>query len=276
MENNMPNKTSVIIPFYNNESYIEDAISSVLTQTCPPKEIIVVNDGSTKKSRQFLDQFDTRVTIIDHEVNQGIAHARNTGVKHSTGEYIAFLDADDLFDPEKLKEQQNLLDKSPSIAACHTGVHVFSKNREIDETCIVKPKTLTFENSAIESHVVPSSFIIRKKVFNDIGGFDPKIRTEDYDFFLSLLTKNYEIQFISEPLTWLRRDNHGNESSKWQYVLYGRTDILKKHWKTLYKHNGLISLFNFMQRTFEMAGWRASKPLSYLFRLLALSLPKAK
>jgi len=272
----MLNKTSVIIPFYNNVPYIKEAISSVLLQTCQPKEIIVVNDGSTKTASEFLDTFSEHVTIINHDRNKGISQARNTGAKHSTGIYLTFLDADDLWEPDKLEVQQNLLDKSPSITGCHTGVYVFSKNKKIIETCNAKPKILSLKNMAFGNHVVPSSFMIRSTSFHNIGGFDPKMRTEDYDLFLSLLKNNDEIQFISKPLTWLRRDNHGNESSKWQYILYGRTALLKKHWKTLYKANGFMSILIFIQKTFLMAGWRAKRPLSYLFKLLSFVLPKEK
>jgi len=266
-------KTSVIIPFYNNEHYIEEAITSLLIQTVPPKEIIVVNDGSTHESRQFLNKFSAKVSIIDHKVNKGIAHARNTGAEHSTGEYLAFLDGDDLWEPNKIEIQQVVLEKEVSVAGCHTGVYVFNKNKSILEICNDKPIILDFKNSAVESHVVPSSFMIRKSAFVDIGGFDPKVRAEDYDFFLSLLTKGYRIKFIPKTLTWLRRDDHGNESNKWQYIFYGRIDVFKKHWKILYKYNGLLSLLIFIQRTCEMARWRASKPLSYLFMILAKILP---
>tara|TARA_R110001583_G_scaffold129650_2_gene281434 strand:- start:174 stop:989 length:816 start_codon:yes stop_codon:yes gene_type:complete len=268
-------KTSVIIPFYNNADYIEECINSILLQTSLPKEIIVVNDGSLSENRQFLAKFSTKVTIIDHQVNLGIAQARNTGAKNSTGEYLAFLDADDLWAADKNQHQENLLINNPELAGCHTGVNVFSKNHHIIETCITKPMLLDLKNSAIESHVVPSSFMIRRSVFIAAGGFDPKVRVEDYDFFLTLLTQGYLIKFIPEALTWLRRSNHGNESAKWQFIFHGRNDILKKHWHALYKHNGLLSLLKFFQRTCEMSRWRAKKPMSYIFLVLAFIFPRA-
>ena len=269
-------KTSVIIPFYNNDDYIEECINSVLLQTCQPKEIIVVNDGSASKSRQFLSKFSDKVTIIDHEINLGIAQARNTGAKNSTGEYLAFLDADDIWQADKNQHQESLLINNPQLAGCHTGVNVFAQNMHIVETCLTKPMLLDLKNSAIESHVVPSSFMIRKSVFLKVGGFDPKVRVEDYDFFLTLISKNYLIQFIPEALTWLRRNNHGNVSAKWQFIFYGRNDILKKHGYTLYKHNGLFSLLNFFQRTCELSRWRAKRPMSFIFMVLSFIFPKAR
>ena len=269
-------KTSVIIPFYNNDEYIEECINSVLQQTCQPKEIIVVNDGSATKSRQFLAKFNANVTIIDHEVNLGIAQTRNTGAKNATGDYLAFLDADDIWQAEKIQQQEQLLINKPEIAGCHTGVHVFSQNKKIIETCLTKPMLLDLKNSAIESHVVPSSFMIRRSVFLKLGGFDPKVRVEDYDLFLTLITKGYFIEFIPEALTWLRRNNHGNESAKWQFIFYGRNDILKKHGYTLYKHNGLLSLLHFFQRTCELSRWRAKRPTSFIFMVLAFIFPKAR
>ena len=244
----MENKTSVVIPYYNNTDFIGAAISSVQAQTSPVKEIIVVNDGSKPESREYLAQFSDQVTIVDHPVNKGIANARNTGAKHASGEYIAFLDADDLWDENKVATQEKLLSDNPNLSGCHTGINIFAVEGEIKEQCCDKPHILDFDNSKIDSHVVPSSFMIKRSAFEEVGGFDPDVLTEDYDLFLSLLTLEHQIQFIPEPLVWFRRAGHGNFSNTWQFILIGRFQILKKHWKTLYKKNGFMSLLHFSHR----------------------------
>lgn len=271
----MADNTSVVIPYYNNHLYIEAALNSVFNQSTPAKEIIVVNDGSEKQSREFLEKFKDKITIIDHPTNRGIAKTRNTGVAASSGKFIAFLDADDIWSPEKLLLQEQLLESNSGLSACHTGINIFETEGIIKEQCCDKPHILDFENSSVDSHVVPSSFFIKKTAFDDVGGFDPNILTEDYDFFLSLLTKKHLIQFIPQALIWFRRANHGNLSGTWQYMLKGRMQILQKHWKTLYKHNGLVSLLQFAQRTFELSRWRAPKPLRYIFIVMSVILPRS-
>jgi len=269
----MAGNTSVVIPYYNNHLFVEAALNSVFNQTTPAKEIIVVNDGSTKQSREFLDKFIEKITIIDNSINQGIATTRNTGVAASSGKFIAFLDADDIWSPEKLSIQEQLLKSNSELSACHTGINIFETEGIIKEQCCNKPLILNFENSRIDSHIVPSSLLIKKTAFDDIGGFDSNILTEDYDFFLSLLTRKHLIKFIPKPLIWFRRANHGNLSGTWQYILKGRMQILQKHWKTLYKHNGFVSLLQFSQRTFELSRWRSPKPLRYLFMIMSIILP---
>jgi glycosyltransferase involved in cell wall biosynthesis len=103
---------SVIIPVYNGVKYLAEAIESVLAQTLEPLEIIVVDDGSTDRSLEIAGQFLPRVTIVRQE-NKGAGAARNTGVRVATGGYFAFLDADDLWTPQKLSIQRSLLESHP-------------------------------------------------------------------------------------------------------------------------------------------------------------------
>lgn len=272
----MDKKTSVVIPYFHNVDFIAQAIESVENQTVPVHEIIVVNDGPTEESRAFLAKFSNRITVVEHEKNRGIAHARNTGVKHATGEYIAFLDADDLWYPEKIALQEQCLDNEQTIAACHTGTAIFKHELIAEEYCLDKPEKLTLADCLIDSHVLPSSLLIRRAVFELCGGFDPKVRVEDYDFWFILLSKNYVMHYLNQPLIWFRRAGHGNESGKWQYIYYGRVQVLRKHWRLIYATGGVIAIANNLQRTFELACWRAPKPRHYLFRIMALILPKAK
>jgi|TARA_R110000803_G_scaffold135160_1_gene202138 glycosyltransferase involved in cell wall biosynthesis len=271
----MDKKTSVIIPYYHNEEFIVQAIESIEKQTQAVREIIIVNDGPTKSSRAFLATFSNRVTIVEHAKNRGIAHARNTGVKHASGEYVAFLDADDVWYPEKIALQENYLNQNLAVAACHTGTAIFKHELIAEEYCLDKPAVLTISDCLIDSHVLPSTLLIRRAVFNSSGGFDPSIRVEDYDFWLVLLKQGHEIHYINQALTWFRRAGHGNESGKWQYIYYGRLQVLRKHWRTIYEVGGILAIAKNLQRTFELACWRAPKPRYYIFRLMAAILPSS-
>ncbi len=272
----MDKKTSVIIPYFHNDAYISQAIESIEKQTRAVREIIVVNDGPSESSRAFLAQFSNRITVVEHAENMGIAHARNTGVRNASGEYVAFIDADDLWFPEKIALQENCLDNEQAIAACHTGTAIFKYELVAEEYCLDKPEILTIKDCLIDSHVVPSSLLIRREVFNSSGGFDPKIRVEDYDFWFVLLSKGHAIHYLNQPLIWFRRAGHGNESGKWQYIYYGRLQVLRKHWRVIYKTGGIVAIAKNLQRTLELASWRAPKPRYYLFRIMAAVLPSSQ
>lgn len=132
MTNETPNKTplvSVIIPFYNNVSWLCEAVDSVLSQKYTEREIIVVNDGSSEKIDVFLKKYGDRIRYFEKE-NGGPASARNYGIKHSNGEYIAFLDSDDLWTPDKLSVQIDEMLKSGSKWS-YTDYETFGVNVQV-------------------------------------------------------------------------------------------------------------------------------------------------
>src|SRR5215467_2929118 len=96
---------SVVIPYYNREEYIDEAVQSVLAQTLKPLEIIIVNDCSRESSRRYLDRYADVCTIVDLKVNVGLAGSRNAGIRAARGRFIALLDDDDIWYPEKLEVQ---------------------------------------------------------------------------------------------------------------------------------------------------------------------------
>src|SRR5574341_1935425 len=124
-------KVSAIIPVYNGEKYIEDAIRSVLTQTFSDLELIIVDDGSTDKTGEICKGFlsDSRVKYIYQE-NQGVSSARNTGIKRSNGEYVAFLDADDYWLPDKTEEQIKFLKIHKEFGMVHCGIYLLNARGE--------------------------------------------------------------------------------------------------------------------------------------------------
>jgi len=111
---------AVVIPVFNGEKYLREAILSALAQTYAPNEIIVVNDGSTDGTRSIVESFGNRVVCID-QINQGAAAARNAGTKAATSNWIAFLDADDYWLPEKLKKQIAALERCPTADLVYSG-----------------------------------------------------------------------------------------------------------------------------------------------------------
>ena len=118
-------KISVIMPVYDGELFVQQAIDSLLAQSFQGWELIVVDDGSKDRTPQILEQYtDQRITVI-RQANRGEAGARNTGMRHMTGEYMAFLDADDTWEARKLEKQIAVFNSDPEVGLVHCGMREF-------------------------------------------------------------------------------------------------------------------------------------------------------
>lgn len=166
---------SVILPVYNTEKYVADAIKSVLAQTDARIELICVNDGSTDGSLEILRSFGDTITLIDLEKNQGIAHARNCGIRVAKGEFIAFMDADDLWEPTKLKKQCDAFLSHPEIDICFTLMNCFLSPELPDEV-----KAIRFCPPGANIAQTPPATLVRTAAFHRVGFFDPKWRVGEF------------------------------------------------------------------------------------------------
>ena len=126
-------KVSVIIPCYNRERYIAKTVESVLNQTYPHIELVVVDDGCTDNSRMILEQYKNSVRILEHpgRINKGQSAAINLGIRSSSSEYVAILDSDDLFAPEKIEKQVNFLEANLGIGLVYANGHAVDENGNI-------------------------------------------------------------------------------------------------------------------------------------------------
>jgi len=199
---------SVVIPTYNRAGYILDAIESVLAQTYADYEIIVVDDGSTDNTRQLLQPLIDAETIrYAFQDSRGAPSARNLGIRLAQGEYVAFLDSDDLFLPEKLEKQVAFLDSYPAAALVHAGYEKVSDSG----------KSLGYrDTSKISGRVYPQILLnwsvliatpcvlVRKNVLDEVGDFDEGLRwAEDLDLWRRI-AQRYEIGVIPEILCQVR------------------------------------------------------------------------
>ena len=190
---------TVVIPTYNRYTLLYRALSSLYAQTYPPKEIIVVDDGSTDETSQIQKDFPNIIYI--YQENRGVSSARNVGIKKTSSEWIAFLDSDDEWHKEKLQTQVEFHQKNTNIMMSYTGevwirngVHVKipKKYRKIG-------KDVFLENLSY-CNIAPSSVLINTKIFNEIGLFDETLQVcEDYDMWLRIAIK-YQIALIDEKL----------------------------------------------------------------------------
>ena len=193
---------SVVIPVYNAEPYLEDTLKSVFAQTYPHIEIIAVDDGSSDRSVDILKRYSGRVALVKQK-NSGPAVARNRGVREARGKWIAFLDADDLWAPDKIQRQ---LDTCGRFVWSHTD-SVFSGGandgrRDSDFTAKHQGKVL--EKLICTNFVSTSTVMIERKVFLDIGGFDESLRSiQDWELWIRVAKSN-DIGYLDEPLTKYR------------------------------------------------------------------------
>src|SRR5271165_3851874 len=202
-------KVTALIPTYNCERYICDAVDSVLAQTYPVHEVIVVDDGSTDNTREVLASYGNRIRYIP-QVNAGPPAARNNGMAHATGDLIALLDSDDLWTPEKLGKQMNFLEQHPDCGLVYTDMKTFDETGIIEESVKISrnltlPSGRIFPQLFAETLFQTSAVLIRKSCIDAVGGFDTSLRMgDDYEFFLRI-ARHYELGYVDEPLVLYRQ-----------------------------------------------------------------------
>ncbi|MFW6131394.1 MAG: glycosyltransferase family 2 protein [Candidatus Aminicenantaceae bacterium] len=210
---------SVIIPTYNRADFVKEAISSVLEQSYFQAhngnryELLIIDDGSTDETKKVIEFFGNKVKyyVQDHK---GVSAARNKGLCLAKGDYIAFLDSDDLWKKDKIKKQRNFMDAFSKVSVCYT------EEIWIRDGVVVNPKKKHRKYSGwIFDKVLPlcllslSSALFRRKIFDDIGVFDEQLPAcEDYDFGIRLASK-YPIHLIPKKLI-VKRGGHSDQLSR--------------------------------------------------------------
>ncbi|WP_333797327.1 glycosyltransferase family 2 protein [Rheinheimera sp.] len=194
--NTPPPKVSVVMPCYNNAAYVRQAVDSVLQQDYPNIELIVVDDGSRDNSLEVLAGYGEQIKVVS-QPNQGPAAARNNGIRHATGDYIAFLDSDDLWLPGKLSAQLAFLAQYPDYIACYCSWSVWD-GRSTDQfiPCEQTGQSLELQQDKsgwlylplLEDSVIHTiSLVIKKEVVDQAGFFNETLRVgEDHDYWLRL------------------------------------------------------------------------------------------
>ncbi len=203
---------SVIIPTYNRCWILNEAIESVLSQKFTDYEIIVVDDGSNDTTAALLSTYGDRIAII-RQVNKGVSAARNAGILIAKGNYIAFLDSDDMWLPEKLSCQVDFFQSQAEAEVCQTdeiwirnGVRVNPKNRH------KKPSGMIFVPSLRLCLVSPSAVMIKKRLFDKVGLFNEAFPAcEDYDLWLRIALY-YPIYLIDRQMV-VKRGGHDDQLS---------------------------------------------------------------
>lgn len=204
---------SVVIPVFNRGSMLKSAIESVLAQTSPPEEIIVVDDGSTDGTCELLKDKFPSIRFL-RQSNKGVAAARNLGIRSAMGNWIAFLDSDDEWKQEKLELQLKFLQRKPETKALHTDEKWIRRGNLVKPPKYLdKSSTRLFDRSLRHCLISPSTTLLHKSIFSIVGLFDESMQVcEDYDFWLRLLVLE-EIHLVDEVLT-IKRGGHSDQLSK--------------------------------------------------------------
>ncbi|MBZ2166167.1 glycosyltransferase family 2 protein [Methanobacterium spitsbergense] len=222
---------SIIIPTYNRANLITRAINSILDQSYTNYEIIVVDDGSTDNTKEVIQRFnEDKINYYVHKKNRGAAAARNTGIKYSKGDFIAFQDSDDKWLPEKLeKEMDVFLEASDKIGVVYSGYWHIKDNKKI---YIPTPKVTKKEGNIhfelLKGNFVSGLSVIRKICFKKVGLYDENLpNLEDWELYIRI-SKYFSFKFIDEPLS-IAYCSSDSASINYSKNLKSSEIILKKH-----------------------------------------------
>ncbi len=198
------------MPAYNYARYLREAIDSALAQSYPPLEVIVVDDGSTDATPEVLASYGDRIRVL-RQSNRRAAAARNAGIAAARGEYVAFLDADDVWPRRKLELQMARFDADPSLGLVHGGVQTFdAAGRTLQVWLDGLEGRVAEEMLRLDREVITapgSNIVVPKRVAEEIGGFDERLLpSEDWDFCYRVAAR-YPIGYVAEVV--LRYRMHG-------------------------------------------------------------------
>lgn len=222
---------SVVMPAYNSEKYIAEAIESVIKQTYTNWELLIINDCSTDNTEEIIKSYlqkDTRIKLIKQKENQGVANARNTGIEKAKGRYIAFLDADDYWNKEKLQKQIQILQTSNADITYTAYLMIDETGKTIKKRSV--KKTLKLKDLLKENSIIFSSVVCKKESLMD-KNFKSEWYHEDYIFLLDLSKESKNFVGINESLMQYRVHQRGRS--------FNKQSAAKYRWKIYREHLGL-------------------------------------
>ena len=233
---------SIILPTYNCAAFLSHSIGTILSQTYNSYEIIVIDDGSTDNTKEVLYPFMQRIKYIRLEQNKGLPTARNIGIRSAQGKYIAFIDADDLWLPEKLQTDIEYFETHPEVSM------VYSKHINIDEkgddlggnTKKQLPSGNIFTQLFSEQNfIITSSVVVRKEVFETTGLFDEQLfNCQDWDMWLRIAF-HFKVAGINKPLVKYRHNPHSLSKNRNNVLKYQKIIIDKIYNKFKDTENGI-------------------------------------
>jgi glycosyltransferase involved in cell wall biosynthesis len=208
----MSPKVSVVMPVLNGQRYIGEAIQSIAAQTYKTVELVVVDDGSTDATYDRVMAFAKSIELkyLRHPAPRGIPQSMNDGVRHASGDLIAFLDHDDMWFPEFLETQVDYLLRNPEVGMVHSDFQTVDVNGKIIEESVAicrgrrRPSGYVFPQLFMDSFIVGNSVLIRKECFRRLGLFDEGLRWGDYHMWMRI-ARHYKVDYVGKVLTKYRQ-----------------------------------------------------------------------
>lgn len=225
---------SIIMNCYNGSKYLPQALDSVYQQTFKDYEIIFWDNQSTDNSGEIALRYGEPLRYFRGEEFLPLGAARNAAIEKASGKYIAFLDCDDIWLPEKLEKQVELLDSNKELGLVYSDTYVIDKNGNLIKSTYfrsIKPFSGNVFKELFLSNFIPIlTVVVRRETLGKVGGFDPKyVIAEDYDLWLRI-AEHYPIDFIEQPLAKYRF--HGESASQKNMVLSYQEEIqIKEYWQ---------------------------------------------
>lgn len=232
---------SIIIPVYNAEKFLDETINTVLNQTYKNFELILVNDGSKDKSVDVIKKYnDKRIKLIDNKNNKGAALSRNDGIRKAKGRYICFLDADDLWNKEKLEKQINFM-KEKECAFSFTGYEFANENGIPNGKKVFIPKKLNYKSALKNTTISTITVMIDTKKMDKDLIYMNNVKSEDTATWWNILKNGYEAFGLNEILSFYRRSDGTLSSNK--------IEAIRRIWnlyRNVFKLGFFYSLYNFV------------------------------
>lgn len=210
---------SVIMPVYNTERYVAEALKSILSQSYKNLEVICIDDGSTDGTLSVLEKFKDRIIILKNEHNMGIAPTRNKGLSAAHGDFIAFMDADDIWKPEKLEKQLQEFEKNPELGICFTMMESFISPELPEEV-----KKTRYCPTGAQPGQISAAALIKTELFGSVGLFEERWKMGEFiDWYSKAKDMGYKSATLNDVL-YLRRIHDANTGVNERS---SRTDYLK-------------------------------------------------
>ncbi len=228
----------VVVPAFNAEATVEDALRSVLAQTCPDFEVVVVDDGSTDGTAERVRAVADRRIHLVQQANQGLAGARNTGIRASRARYVSLLDSDDVWLPTYLEEMGKALEAHPDAGFAYADAYVFDEDRRAvpratgrrNQSSPRRPPATAHAQlrALLERNWVFGLVTIRRDVLERVGAFDARLRAcEDWDLWLRLTAQGHRAVHVPRPLA-VYRLRAGSLSRQVELMARSQEQVLRR------------------------------------------------
>lgn len=258
---------TAIVTHYNRPDFVYDAVLSVRNQTVMPNaEILVVDDCSRPENREKLKGLENIATILTMPRNSGVAAARNFGAQQAKGQWLTFLDDDDLFLPDKRVRQILYLEAYPQVKALGGGLTMVTPEGREEYWGDKHTRRLTVADALIYTASMAQSLMIRHDVFLELGGFDASLRyLEDYEFGIRLLASGAETHFLAEPMFTYQLGGRQQASAQIFKMFRAEMKILNMHADLVRREFGPLGLIRMKARCCRKHGLRRGRLLGRSF-----------